>query len=207
MSVPPISTASRIGFFGGSFDPIHQGHVSVALESLKKFNLQQILLCPAFFAPLRDQKPLFSAVHRLAMVNAVAQEHSKFVAYDEEILAQKTCFTYHTLQSVQQNYPRSEIFLMLGDDQFNKFDQWKFHQEILAQFPLIIFNRNGTKNNQNFSDKFPSAKIFSLGNQQFPHSSTEIRKLIQQGTSISSHVPPSVLAYMKKHKLLENLDS
>ena len=141
------------------------------------------------------------------MVDAVAQEHSKFVAYEEEILAQKTCFTYHTLQSAQQNYPDSEIFLMLGDDQFNKFDQWKFHQEILAQFPLIIFNRNGTKNNQNFSDKFPSAKIHSLGNQQFPHSSTEIRKLIQQGTSISSHVPPSVLAYMKKHKLLENLES
>jgi nicotinate-nucleotide adenylyltransferase len=207
MPAPPISTASRIGFFGGSFDPIHQGHVSVALEALKKFNLQQILLCPAFFAPLRDQKPLFSAVHRLAMVNAVAQEHSKFVAYDEEILAQKTCFTFHTLQSAQQKYPRSEIFLMLGDDQFNKFDQWKFHQEILAPFPLIIFNRNGAKKNQNFSDKFPSAKIHSLGNQQFPHSSTEIRKLIQQGTSISSHVPPSVLAYMKKHKLLENLDS
>lgn len=206
MPEPTTSTTPRIGFFGGSFDPIHQGHVSVALEAVKQFNLQQILLCPAFFAPLRDQKPLFSAVHRLAMVDAVAQEHSKFVAYEEEILAQKTCFTYHTLQSSQQNYPDSEIFLMLGDDQFNKFDQWKFHQEILAQFPLIIFNRNGTKNNQNFSDNFPSAKIHSLGNQQFPHSSTEIRKLIQQGTSISSHVPQSVLAYMTNHQLLDHRD-
>ena len=107
MPEPTTSTTPRIGFFGGSFDPIHQGHVSVALESLNKFNLQQTLLCPAFFAPLRDQKPLFSAVHRLAMVDAVAQEHSKFVAYEEEILAQKTFFTYHTLQSAQQNYPDS----------------------------------------------------------------------------------------------------
>jgi nicotinate-nucleotide adenylyltransferase len=140
------------------------------------------------------------------MVDAVAQEHSKFVAYEEEILAQKTCFTYHTLQSAQQNYPDSEIFLMLGDDQFNKFDQWKFHQEILDQFPLIIFNRNGTKNNQDFPDKFPTAKIHPLGNQRFPHSSTEIRKLIQQGTSISSHVPQSVLAYMTNHQLLDHRD-
>ena len=206
MPEPTTSTTPRIGFFGGSFDPIHQGHVSVALEAVKQFNLRQILLCPAFFAPLRDQKPLFSAIHRLAMVEAVAQEHSEFVAYDEEILAQKTCFTYHTLQSVQQNYPDSEIFLMLGDDQFNKFDQWKFHQEILAQFPLIVFNRNGTKNNQDFSEEFPSAKIHQLGNQQFPHSSTEIRKLIQQGTSISSHVPQSVLAYMTNHQLLDHRD-
>jgi len=206
MPEPSSSSTPRIGFFGGSFDPIHQGHVSVALEAVKQFNLQQILLCPAFFAPLRDQKPLFSAVHRLAMVDAVAQEHSPFVAYNQEVLSKNICFTYHTLQSVQQNYPNSEIFLMLGDDQFNKFDQWKFHQEILAQFPLIVFNRNGTKNNQDFSEEFPSAKIHQLGNLQFPHSSTEIRKLIQQGTSISSHVPQSVLAYMTNHQLLDHRD-
>ena len=206
MPEPSTYPTPRIGFFGGSFDPIHQGHVSVALEAVKQFNLWQILLCPAFFAPLRDQKPLFSAVHRLAMVEAVAQEHSKFVAYDEEILAQKTCFSYHTLQSVQQNYPDSEIFLMLGDDQFSKFDQWKFHQEILAQFPLIIFNRNGTRINQDFSEKFPSAKIHPLGNQRFPHSSTEIRQHIHQGTCISSHVPQSVLAYMTNHQLLDHRD-
>ena len=206
MPEPSTYPTPRIGFFGGSFDPIHQGHVSVALEAVKQFNLRQILLCPAFFAPLRDQKPLFSAVHRLAMVNAVAQEHSEFVAYDVEILAKKTCFTFHTLQSAQQKYSKSEIFLMLGDDQFNKFDQWKFHQEILAQFPLIIFNRNGTKNNQDFSEEFPSAKIHPLGNQRFPHSSTEIRQHIHQGTCISSHVPQSVLAYMTNHQLLDHRD-
>ena len=206
MPEPSTYSTPRIGFFGGSFDPIHQGHVSVALEAVKQFNLRQILLCPAFFAPLRDQKPLFSAVHRLAMVNAVAQEHSEFVAYDVEILAQKTCFTFHTLQSAQQIYSQSEIFLMLGDDQFNKFDQWKFHQEILAQFPLIIFNRNGTTNNQDFSEEFPSAKIHPLGNQRFPHSSTEIRQHINQGTCISSHVPQSVLAYMTNHQLLDHRD-
>lgn len=206
MPESPIPPASRIGFFGGSFDPIHQGHVSVAVEALNKFNLQQILLCPAFFAPLRDQKPLFSAAHRLAMVQAVIQEHTKFVAYDQEVLAQKTCFTFHTLQSAQQKYPQSEIFLMLGDDQFNKFEQWKFHQEILAEFPLIIFNRNGTENNRDFSKKFPSDKILLLENQLFPHSSTEIRKHIYQGTCISTHVPQSVHAYMTNHKLLDHRD-
>ena len=69
MPEPPFSSAHRIGFFGGSFDPIHQGHVSVALEAVNKFNLQQILLCPAYFAPLRDQRPLFPAAHRLGMVH------------------------------------------------------------------------------------------------------------------------------------------
>lgn len=206
MPEPSISPTPRIGFFGGSFDPIHQGHVSVALEAVKQFNLRQILLCPAFFAPLRDQKPLFSAVHRLAMVEAVAQEHSPFLAFGQEVLSKNICFTYHTLQSVQQNYPDSEIFLMLGDDQFSKFDQWKFHQEILAQFPLIIFNRNETENGRDFSEEFPSAQIHPLGNQRFPHSSTEIRQHIHQGTCISSHVPQSVLAYMTNHQLLDHRD-
>ena len=87
MPEPPFSSAHRIGFFGGSFDPIHQGHVSVALEAVNKFNLQQILLCPAYFAPLRDQRPLFPAAHRLGMVQAVARGDPRFGTYDKEVQA------------------------------------------------------------------------------------------------------------------------
>ena len=82
----PTTPNLKIGFFGGSFDPIHRGHVSVALTALKKFNLHKILLCPAFFAPLREQKPLFSPKDRLAMVSAVTQEHSQLEVFDHEII-------------------------------------------------------------------------------------------------------------------------
>ena len=169
---------AKLGFFGGSFDPIHQGHLSVALAALEKFDLRKILLCPAFFAPLRKEKPLFSAEHRLAMVESVVRENASLCTFDHEIRSSRTCYTYETLKAVQQLYPNEQVFLMLGDDQLNKFDQWKFHQNILNEFQIIVFNRNNIANGKDFSKKFPSARIHRLENPLFPHSSTEILSLI-----------------------------
>ena len=193
----------KIGFFGGSFDPIHRGHASVALSALKKFNLHKILLCPAFFAPLREQKPLFSPKDRLAMVSAVTQEHSQLEVFDHEIISGKTCYTYNTLQRAHEIYPKDEIFLMLGDDQFNNFEYWKFHQEILKEFSLIVFNRINSEKSKTFFERFPSAKIFALGNQLLPYSSTEIRKNIEIDRDISHLVSSSVLSYMQKNQLFD----
>ena len=203
MPVINSSKSFKIGFFGGSFDPIHRGHVSVALTALEKFNLNKILLCPAFFAPLRAQKPLFSPKDRLAMVTSVTQEHSQLEVFDHEIISGNTCYTYSTLKSAQKIYPESEIFLMLGDDQFKQFDHWKFHQEILKEFSLIVFNRINSEKSKTFFERFPSAKIFALGNQLLPYSSTEIRKNIETDRDISQLVPSSVFSYMQKNQLFD----
>ena len=203
MSVTSSSNFPKIGFFGGSFDPIHRGHVSVALAALEKFKLQKILLCPAFFAPLREQKPLFSPGDRLSMVSSITQEHSNLEIFDHELLSGKTCYTYHTLQKAQKIYPEYEIFLMLGDDQFDKFDQWKFNHQILSEFSLIVFNRTSTQKSTLPPADSTSANIQALGNELFQFSSTEIRKNIETGTDISHLVPPSVFSYMQKNQLFD----
>ena len=79
------------------------------------------------------------------MVSSITQEHSNLEIFDYELLSGKTCYTYHTLQKAQKIYPEYEIFLMLGDDQFDKFDQWKFNHQILSEFSLIVFNRTSTE--------------------------------------------------------------
>ena len=127
----PFSTLPAkptIGFYGGSFDPIHQGHVSLALEAANVFSLQRVLLCPAHQAPLRNDQPFFSGEDRLSMVKSVAANYSVLQTYDHEIRKQKTCYTFETLQSVQRDYPLSQVFLLIGDDQFIQFDKWKFNQ-------------------------------------------------------------------------------
>lgn len=194
----PTSNPSKIGFFGGSFDPIHQGHVCVALASIKRFNLQKVLLCPAFHAPLRQQKPLFSPQDRAAMVDAVCHEHPQLQLFDHEISSGKTCYTYHTLQAVREIFPADKIFLMLGDDQFNKFDQWKYRQQILSEYSLIVFNRSGTETGEAWSGKL----VHRLENPLFPHSSTKIRQHLEAGTDVSRLIPASVFSYMKKNQLL-----
>lgn len=137
------------------------------------------------------------------MVGSLTQEHSQLEMFDHEIISGNTCYTYNTLQSAQKIYPKSEIFLMLGDDQFNQFDYWKFHQEILKEFSLIVFNRIKAEKGKTFFERFPSAKIFALGNQLIPYSSTEIRKNIETGRDISQLVPSSVLSYMQQNQLFD----
>lgn len=204
MPYKQTSSKARLGFFGGSFDPIHEGHLSVALATIKKFELQKVLLCPAYFAPLRTKKPFFSSKHRLAMVEAVSQMHSPLELFDDEILSEKTCYTYDTLREVNKKFPDYEVFLMIGDDQYDKFEKWKFHQNILKEFQIIVFNRNNIANGKNFSKKIPTSGIHRLENSLFPHSSTEIRKCIETGKDISQLIPSPVYSYLRENLLLDS---
>ena len=131
MPYKQTSSKARLGFFGGSFDPIHEGHLSVALATIRKFELQKVLLCPAYFAPLRTKKPFFSSKDRLAMVEAVSQMHSPLELFDDEILSEKTCYTYDTLHEVNKKFPNYEVYLMIGDDQYDKFEK----MEISSEYP------------------------------------------------------------------------
>jgi len=145
---------------------------------------------------------LFSSEHRLSMVDSVAREHASLCTFDHEIRSSRTCYTYETLKAVQQLYPNEQVFLMLGDDQLNKFDQWKFHRLILEEFPMIVFNREQPSEEKVLNENFTNSQIHYLDNPLFPHSSTEIRNRITQQLDISNLVSNSVHSYMKNNRLL-----
>lgn len=138
------------------------------------------------------------------MVEAVSQMHSPLELFDDEILSEKTCYTYDTLLEVNKKFPDYEVFLMIGDDQYDKFEKWKFHQNILKEFQIIVFNRNNIANDKDFSKKFPISGIHRLENSLFPHSSTEIRKCIETGKDISQLIPSPVYSYLRENLLLDS---
>ena len=154
MPYKQTSSKARLGFFGGSFDPIHEGHLSVALATIRKFELQKVLLCPAYFAPLRTKKPFFSSKDRLAMVEAVSPKAFPIGTFDDEILSGKLVTLMIPFNEVNKKFPDYEVFLMIGDDQYDKFEKWKFHQNILKEFQIIVFNRNNIANGKNFKKSF-----------------------------------------------------
>ena len=121
----------RIGFFGGSFDPLHNGHLMLIAEALQSSKLDKLLLCPAFHAPLRSEKPLFPGEQRLEMLRSVCSERPELETFDHEIQQARTCYTYKTLLEVRKIYPDAQIHLLIGNDQFQKLDQWKFNRELL----------------------------------------------------------------------------
>lgn len=190
------STPFRIGFFGGSFDPVHNGHVSLAVQAIEHAQLDKLLLCPAFHAPLRPEKPFFSASIRLKILETVAQLHPLIEICKLEIDKQETCYTYHTIREIKAQSPRSEIVVLLGDDQFSQLNKWKFHNELVQICQFLVFSRSG---NVVIPPSIPNLSYSLMKNDLLDCSSTVIRKLIQSGKSASHLIPEVANPLVKKH--------
>ncbi len=196
MSVSTISYPPRIGFFGGSFDPIHIGHISLAQQAIELAQLDTLLLCPAFHAPLRTEKPYFSTKTRLKILEKIAQENPGFEICKLEIEKQKTCYTYETVKEVQLQYPDSTILLLLGADQFNRLQEWKFHQELAEHCQFLVFSRNGQEVTP---PAIPQLSYQLVKNELIDCSSTEIRKRLKAGRSVDHLIPPAAYPFINQN--------
>jgi len=192
------SKTKRIGFFGGSFDPIHIGHVSIAEQAIKIAKLDTLLFCPAYHAPLRAEKPFFSTHTRLKILEKIVGENPRFEICKLEIDKQKTCFTYETIKEVQLNCPTSEIMIIVGSDQFNRLKEWKFHNELAQHCQFLVFLRTVTEVNP---PSIPQLSYKLMENELINCSSTEIRTRLKSGKSVSHMIPPVAFPCIKQHPI------
>ena len=190
------SSSLRIGFFGGSFDPIHIGHISLAQQAIQLARLDTLLLCPAYHAPLRIEKPYFSTKTRLKILEEIVQENPGFEICKLEIEKQKTCYTYETIKEVQLQYPHSDILLLLGADQFNRLNEWKFHQELAEHCQFLVFSRNGQEVTP---PQIPQLSYQLVKNELIDCSSTEIRKRLQSGKSVDHLIPSAANPFINQN--------
>ncbi len=190
------SKTIRIGFFGGSFDPVHIGHISLAEQAIQTAQLDKLLLCPAYHAPLRYEKPFFPPEIRLKILETVAHEYSRMEVCKLEIEKQKTCYTYHTLKEIKEQSPLSEIMVLLGEDQFSQLDKWKFHQDLVQICQFLVFSRSGTGINP---PSIPNLSYTLMENELIDCSSTTIRSRIQSGKSVSHLIPEVAYPFVKLH--------
>ena len=100
--------------------------------------------CPAYHAPLREKQPLLPAALRFDMLKVIAAENDRMEVSSLELDKQKTCYTYNTVQEIQQQYPTSKIMLILGSDQFNRLSEWKFCKELANLCHFLVFSRTTT---------------------------------------------------------------
>ena len=192
----------RIGFFGGSFDPLHNGHLMLVDEALRSGKLDKLLLCPAFHAPLRSEKPLLSGEQRLEMVRSLCAERPELEGFDYEIRQARTCYTYETLLEVRRIHPGARLHLLIGNDQFQKLDQWKFNRELLQIAHLLVFSRDRTEPVPPLGiDPLPHTV---MNNPLVPISSTEIRRRLLAGQSVSELVPPVIHEKLKTMTFEQN---
>ncbi len=204
-----------IGMFGGTFDPIHFGHLRTALEVMQGTGLDEVRFIPLNQAVHREQ-PVVDGTSRLQMIKEAISDQPGFVADDRELRRQGESYTVDTLGSLRHEFSDSSICLIVGSDAFRQFLTWHRPLEILDLANLIVMQRPG---HGDFSDpallalindratdqteqlrQQPAGRIFFQPVTQLEISSTSIRALIASGASARYLVPDRVLRIIQVGK-------
>ncbi len=188
----------RIGILGGSFDPIHKGHLALAQESAKQFNLDKILFIPASHPPhKKEDHHLTSAPLRARMIALAIQDDPRWELCDLELRRPGVSYTVDTLRELRKLYPQPhELFFIAGADSFNDLKDWKEPKELLKLCEWIVAPRPSSKLPEPLPSGFHLLKIAPI-----LVSATELRSRIERGEDISEWVPEKVRDYMKKQKI------
>jgi nicotinate-nucleotide adenylyltransferase len=185
----------RIGFLGGTFDPIHSGHLILAQELLEKFQLEKVIFIPAATPPHKDNESVSPAHHRLEMTKEAIQDNPRFEISDIEIKREGKSYTIETVRELKKLHPDSDLYLLAGSDILTEFDTWKDPDKIFEETKVVIGVRPGYDKidlNNPFFAKCIMAEMNGL------HvSSTQIRHRLKEGKSIRYLVPPKVEEYIR----------
>jgi nicotinate-nucleotide adenylyltransferase len=192
----------KIVVMGGSFDPIHNGHLGIISAIYDQISPDKLILIPATQNP---HKPLPSASpqHRLEMIRLATVGQLRIVVDPIEIETPPPSYTYLTIAHLLKVYPNAELSLVIGDDNYATFHTWKHYTSILDAVSLIVINRptHTKKTSQNEILAPYSHKIHWLPMPPIPTSSSEIKQKIASNRSIKSDVPSEVEAYISQHAL------
>lgn len=201
----------RIGIFGGTFNPVHNGHKNLALEMKDRAKLDKIIIMPTYTPPHKEGKDLASGEHRIKMCQMMFTEDFFFVS-DLEIKRQGKSYTYETLFELKKIYPDDELFLIIGSDMLLSFDKWYRYEEILSMVTLCVATRLDTVTFETLSDyaknvlNLDSAKeqIIIADIEPYECSSTDVREQISLGLDASFMTSREIFDYARINLLYES---
>ncbi len=215
---------SKVGIFGGTFDPIHYGHINSMNTVREKMNLDKILVVPAAESPLRVKTQGETPEARLEMIRrSLKDEGPHFEISDMEIKRGGTSYTVDTLRELQNFGSEDQIHLIIGEDQLEQFDQWKDYEEILNRVDLIVTSRPGHQFPkiirqfppgispliEDFDGQVAILKngrsIYLVQLDDVEASSSEIRRKLRLGQPIHGLVPSQVIQYIESEQLYASL--
>ncbi len=166
----------RIGLFGGTFNPVHHGHLLIAEAALERYNLDQVLFIPAGLPP-HKKPPLTTTQQRLAMLRLAIRGNRAFRVSDWEIRAGRVVYTYETVEHFHKLYKKAVLYFLLGSDSKKNFSKWVRPSRIRALARLI-----------------PAERIA-------PFASSDIRDRVRRGRSIRYLLPNTVERYIHERRL------
>ena len=211
-----------IGVFGGSFDPIHFGHINPLSDLSKQFNFSEIKLIPTYHSAVGK---IFHAdfKHRMNMVSIIAaSETNNFVADDIEIRKKGISYTYETIKILKKDNKKEDICLIMGLDVFLNIETWYNYKKILKKVNILVINRPGfeankmnsmdslikdkiSKNKKDFLES-EEKKIFFHKDPLFDISSSSIRDIIKNDKDPIKKIPGSIMSYIRRNNLYKKYE-
>ena len=179
---------ASIGIFGGSFNPIHNGHIALAKAFLEKENLDQVWFMVSPQNPFKVNQQLLADHLRLKLVCKATAGNPHFKASDYEFQLPKPSYTWNTLQQLSHDFPTYRFTLLVGGDNWEAFDRWYHAEDILANYPIVVYPRQG----QAVSRTTLPDGVSILNTPLINISSTEIRQRVKQDEDISQFVPAEI---------------
>ena len=201
--------AEKIGYFGGSFDPPHNGHRAVALAAAERFALDRVLLAPTGRQPLKPGPAAAGFVDRMGMVAAMCaglQSEAACVFEASGLDAPHADglpnFTIDALRRLRGLQPDAALFVIVGADAFRDLRRWREPDALLSVASWIVVSRSGVEGGGSGPlalDPGQGASVHYLNDVEVPISATEIRSLLAGGADCSALLPPEVVAYIGQH--------
>jgi nicotinate-nucleotide adenylyltransferase len=185
---------ARVGVFGGTFDPVHVGHLAIALAALESVPLDRVLFVPARRSPLKDRDPLASVSDRVAMLEAAVASEPRFALSPVELDRDGVSYTVDTLEALRSE---GDLFLILGSDALADLKRWRAPDRVRELATILVAARPGAPE----PDPVHGARAFDA--PRLDISSRELRARAARGMSLRYLVPDAVWEHITKHRLYQ----
>jgi nicotinate-nucleotide adenylyltransferase len=190
----------RVGILGGTFDPIHLGHLLLAEQALEEGKLDQVWFIPAAVPPHKPHHTITAAHHRVEMIRLAIQDQPRFVLSRIELERQGPSYTFHTVTQLLEKHDNCQFFLLIGADMVKDLRNWYKMKEMLQLVQVIGLERPGV-DAQGIAAEIAAQVIWIAQGIKTNISATMIRDRITQGKSVRYLIPTLVHQYLKEHRL------
>ena len=187
--LPTFRKGKKVGIYGGSFNPIHRGHIALARQMLRKAHLDEVWFLVSPLNPFKQASTdLLDDQTRLLLTRQALADEPRLVASDYEFHLPRPSYSWDTLQALSRDYPEHEFVLVIGADNWLAFDRWYHAEDILDSYPIVIYPREGCPIDA--ATLPPTVQLVKT--RLYNVSSTDIRRRIREGRPVRRLLPPAV---------------
>ncbi len=198
----------RLGVFGGSFDPVHYGHLLLAESCREQCQLDQVWLLPAASAPHKLQRPITDARHRVEMLRLAVGGHPALHVSTREVDRGGISYTFETLEAIDQQFPDTQLYFLMGADSLEDLPHWRNPQRILQLAIPVVVQRPGAAppdmsvlEHLVDPERLAQLERFAVTMPLVDFASSQLRQRVERGQSIRYRTPRAVEKYIETHQL------